>query len=102
MNLVYKIFGFLLPAINTIVGRVLFALGFGYVQFVGLNLLIESTMQKITQNITSFSSSNIGTILAWAGFFKIDIHLTIIISAIGVKVLLNSFNSNTITKLVQR
>lgn len=39
---------------------------------------------------------------AWAGFFRIDVHLSIIISAVGVKVLLSALTGDKVRRLVQR
>ncbi len=84
----------LLPYINTIAGRVLVALGFGYAEYQGLDLLITSAKASIESSWASFASGSTAQMLAWAGFFRLDVHLSILLSAIGVKVLLNSLTGS--------
>ena len=101
MGLLLKFVGWCLPFINSIVGRIMLALGFGFVEFTGINLLIDSIMQQVNSSMGDFASSE-GSLIAWAGLFKIDIHVSIVISAIGAKVLLNSLSGSKIRKIVSQ
>jgi hypothetical protein len=91
--------GGLLQLVSSFVGRVIVALGFGYVEYTGVNLLIDSVKADATSLISSFGASSLAE---WAGFFRIDIHISIIISAIGVKVMLNALGGDKIRRLVQK
>lgn len=97
-----SIVGFLIPFAASFVGRILLALGFGFVEFVGVSALIDHTVQLINQSLSDFAGSNIGNIIEWAGFMRIDVHFSIALSAIGVKVLLNSLGGPTVRRLVQK
>lgn len=89
----------LLRIVGSIVGRVLLALGFGFVEYTGISLLIESAKQSAGSLIGSVGTSAIAD---WAGFFRIDQHVSIVISAIGVKVMLNALGGASAKRLVQR
>lgn len=89
----------LLQLVGSAVGRAVVALGFGYVEFLGISALIDGVKNQASSLISGFAASNL---LAWAGFFRIDIHISIIISAIGVKVLLNSLGGTSVRRLVQK
>ena len=91
--------GGLLQLVGSFVSRVIVALGFGYVEYTGVNLLIDSVKSDAQSLISSFGASSLSE---WAGFFRIDIHVSIIISAIGVKVMLNALGGDKIRRLVQK
>jgi hypothetical protein len=91
--------GGLLQIVGSVVGRVLLALGFGFVEYVGINLLIESAKASATSLLGGVGGSIIGE---WAGFFLIDQHVSIILSAIGVKVMLNALGGASVKRLVQK
>lgn len=96
---VSMILGGLLQIVGSLVGRVLLALGFGFVEYTGINLLLDNVKQQASGLIGAVG----GSVLAeWAGFFRIDVHLSIILSAIGVKVLLNSLGGDKVRRLVQK
>lgn len=91
--------GGLLQLVGSFVGRVIVALGFGYVEYTGISMLIDSVKDDATSLISSVGASSLAE---WAGFFRIDVHLSIVISAIGVKVLLNSLGGDKVRRLVQK
>lgn len=91
--------GGLLQVVSTFVGRVLVALGFGFVEYVGITTLVDSVKTQATSLIGAVGASSLAD---WAGFFKIDIHISIIISAIGVKILLNALAGDKVRRLVQK
>lgn len=91
--------GGLLQIVGSVVGRVIVALGFGYVEYTGLNLLIDSVKADATAALSAVGASSLAD---WAGFFRLDVHISIIISAIGVKVLLNSLGGDKVRRLVQK
>ncbi|WP_404302694.1 DUF2523 domain-containing protein [Alicycliphilus denitrificans] len=89
----------LLQLVSSFVGRVLVALGFGYVEYVGISTLVDTVKTQATGLLSSVGASSLAE---WAGFFRIDQHISIVISAIGVKVLLNSLGGDKVRRLVQK
>lgn len=89
----------LIQVAGSLVGRVLLALGFGFVEYVGFSALIDNIKSQASSLIGAVGSSELA---AWAGFFRIDVHLSIILSAIGVKVMLNALGGDKIRRLVQK
>lgn len=97
--IISMLLGGLLELAASFVGRVLLALGMGYVEYVGISTMIDTVISQATSYMTNLSGSSL---VAWAGFFRIDVHISIIISAIGVKVLLNALSGDKVKKLVQK
>lgn len=91
--------GGLLQLVGSFVGRVVVALGFGYVEYTGISLLVDSVKTQATSLISQVGASSLAE---WAGFFRIDVHLSIVLSAIGVKVLLNALGGDKVRRLVQK
>lgn len=91
--------GGLLQIASSFVGRVLIALGFGFVEYIGITALVDSVKSQATSLIGSVGASSLA---GWAGFFRIDVHISIIISAIGVKLVLNALTGDKVRKLVQK
>lgn len=97
--IVSVLLGGLLRLVSSFVGRVLVALGFGFVEYTGISALVDSVKAQATGLLSSVGASSLAE---WAGFFRIDQHLSIVISAIGVKVLLNALGGDKVRRLVQR
>lgn len=97
--IVSMVLGGLLQLVGSFVGRVVLALGFGFVEFVGISALVDSVKNQATGLISAVGASSLAE---WAGFFRIDVHLSIILSAIGVKVLLNSLGGDKVRRMVQK
>lgn len=102
MPLLLSIVGFLLPFMGSIMGRALLALGFGFVEYVGISSLVNYAVTFVNQSIGNFSSSAVGSMLQWAGFLQIDVHFSILLSAIGVKVAFNALGGSSVRRLVQK
>lgn len=84
--LVASIIGALVQAAGSLVGRVMIALGLGFASYVGFNALVGTITGQITGLISDFGSSDL---VGWAGFFQIDKHFSMVLSAITVKITLN-------------
>lgn len=97
--IISMLLGGLLQIAASLVGRVLIALGFGFVEYVGISALVDSAKASAAGLLGAVGSSSLAE---WAGFFRIDVHLSIVLSAIGVKVLLNALGGDKVRKLVQR
>lgn len=91
--------GGLLRVAGSLVGRVLLSLGFGFVEYTGVSYLID---QAKTSALSMVSSVGTSMLAEWAGFLRLDQHISIVISAIGVKVLLNSLGGDKMRRLVQK
>ncbi len=97
--IVSVVLGGLLQIVGSLVGRVLLALGLGFVEYTGINMLIESAKSSALSLIGGVGSS---VIADWAGFLMIDQHVSIILSAIGAKVALNALGGASVKRLVHK
>lgn len=102
MPLLLSIVGFLIPFASSFIGRALLALGFGFVEFAGISTLVSSVVSQVNQSLGDFAGSGVGNMIQWAGFMKLDVHFSILLSAIGVKVALNVLGGSTVRRLVQK
>ena len=98
-GIISVLLGGLIQIVGSLVGRVIVALGFGFVEYVGVSALIDQIKLDAQGYINTVGASSLA---AWAGFFRIDVHLSIIISAVGVKVLLSALTGDKVRRLVQR
>ena len=57
----------LLQITASVVGRVIVALGFGFVEYVGISALVDSVKSQATGLIQGFGASSLAE---WAGFFR--------------------------------
>lgn len=89
----------LLRVVGSMVGRVLLALGLGAVEYMGISALIESALTSATSLLGGIATSELAE---WAGFFRIDQHISIILSAIGVKVLLSALGGASVKRWVHK
>jgi len=96
------IIGGLLELMGSLVGRALLALGFGFVEYAGISTLVDQVKGSLTTAMDSFAGSGFGSIVEWAGFFRIDVHFSVLLSAIGVKVLFSGLGSTRVRRLVQK
>ena len=84
--IIAQLLGGLIAAAGSLVGRVLISLGFGFASYAGYDALISTMKNKIMSLVDGFNSP---ALIEWAGFLQIDRHISLILSAITVKVLLN-------------
>ena len=89
----------LLQIAASLAGRLMLALGFGFVEFAGISALISSARDYANSAFDALAGS---MLFEWAGFFKLDVHLSIILSAIGVKVALNALGGDRVRKIVSK
>lgn len=97
--IISQLLGALLMAATSLVGRVLIAIGFGFVEYVGLQAMVDATVAQVRG---LFTGSNFGDFMAWVGFLRLDVHVTIIISAIGAKMLLNAMTGGSFKRMVMK
>lgn len=89
----------LLRIVGSMVGRVLLALGLGAVEYMGISALIDSAVASASSLLGIVGTS---ALAEWAGFFRIDQHISIILSAIGVKVLISALGGASVKRWVHK
>lgn len=90
----------LISIASTLAGRVLLALGFGFVEYAGISTLANTVMTQATAQMGALNEFPL--MLAWAGFLRIDVHIGLVISAIGVKMMFNALAGPTVRRIVQK
>lgn len=97
--IISTLLGGLIQIAGSLLGRVLLGLGLGFVEYQGINLLIDSAKNSALGMFGSVGGSIIGE---WAGFFLLDQHVSIILSAIGVKVVLHGLGGASVKRLAYK
>lgn len=87
----------LIEIAGSLLGRVLLGLGLGFVEYMGLQTLFNTLKQQATVLVASFGG--FPEMLAWAGFLRIDVHISIIISAVSIKMVLSGLMSDKVRRL---
>ena len=88
--------GGLVQAASSIVGRVLIALGIGYVSYTGINALLT----LIKSQVVSYLVGAPGTVVSIMGLLKIDVAVSIIFSALAARLVLQGLTSDKVTRMV--
>lgn len=89
--------GGLVQAAGTLVGRVLLSLGFGYVAYTGLSASLDFVKAQIASSFTGFAAQS----LAVLSSLNAGAGCSVLISALGVRLLLDGLSSGgAIKKLV--
>lgn len=82
--------------VGSLVGRVLIALGIGYVSFTGLTGFVGSIKDLVLQNLYSLPPEFVQVM----SLVKLDTCISILFSCISVRLVLEGLSSDTITKMV--
>ena len=98
--IVSLLLGGLIQIAGSVLGRVLVGMALGFVEFIGLQTLFSSVKDQAQSLVSGFTGSSL--MLAWAGFFQVDVHISIAISAVSMRMLLNGLNSDSVKKLVSK
>lgn len=80
--------GALIEFASSLVGKLLIVLGLGFIEYQGVNYLLQQALIYANGGAASLGSSSLAQ---WAGFLKIDVHISIALSAITAKIALNSW-----------
>lgn len=88
--------GGLIQAAGTLVGRVLISLGFGYVTFTGLDASLEWVKSQIAASMGGLPAQALA-VLSGAG---VGAAVSIVVSAVAARMLLDGLTSGTMKKLV--
>jgi hypothetical protein len=98
MPLLYALLGALIQGAGSLVGRVLISLGIGYVTFTGLD---TSLGWLKTQIAGSFAGLDAQT-LAVLSSLRLGSGLSVLLSALSARMVLNGLTGGTIRKMVQK
>jgi hypothetical protein len=91
-----SLLGGLVSAAGSIGGRVLLAMGFGYVAFTG----ISTGLDALKASVQSYLSGAPADVVGIMSTLKVDVSVSIIFSAIAARLLLNGLVSGTIKRMV--
>lgn len=88
--------GGLVQSASSIAGRVLIALGIGYVSYTGITALLDWIKAQVVAYLVGAPS----TIVSIMGLLKIDVAVSIIFSALAARLVLQGLTSDKITRMV--
>jgi len=88
--------GALIQAAGTLVGRVLLSLGFGYVTFTGLDASLDFVKNMIVSHMGSLPAQAVAVL----GAASLGSVLSIVLSALAARMLLDGLTGGAIKKLV--
>jgi hypothetical protein len=88
--------GGLVQAASSIAGRVLIALGVGYVSYTGITALLDWIKAQVVSHLVGAPA----TIVAIMGLLKIDVAVSIIFSALAARLVLQGLTSDKLTRMV--
>lgn len=77
--------GGLADSMGSFVGRALIGLGLGFATYLGFDALVSSILSQIESLMTGFAGSSLA---AWGGFFQIDKHVSMVLSAVSTKIMM--------------
>lgn len=98
MNLIASLIGGLLSMCGPMIGRVLLALGMGYVSYKGFDTSITWLLNSIKSSISSMPAE----IISFLGWLWLDKAISMIFSAYAAASLVKLAGSASVTKLVSK
>lgn len=90
--------GALASAAGHLVGRVLIALGIGFVSYQGIDTALAFVKTQMLAQVSGLPAS----MLALLGVMKIGIVMSILLSALTARMTLNGLQSGAVKKMVQK
>jgi NO-binding membrane sensor protein with MHYT domain len=88
--------GGLIQAAGSLVGRILIALGIGFVTYSGMNASLD-----VFRDYFSGALGDMGSVAAGvAGTLKLDVAFAIIVSAVTARLAINGLTSDTVKRMV--
>lgn len=88
--------GGLIQAAGSLVGRVLIALGVGFVTYTG----IQATLTSMQGYVQGWLQAMPADVLGILGLMKIDVAVSIMFSAVAARLVLKGITSDTIKRMV--
>lgn len=94
--LVSALIGGLIQALGTIVGRILISLGIGFAVYSGISTTLDYVKSTITSNLSGLPAD----VVAIASVTQIDTAVSIIFSAIVVRLTIQGLTSGSMRRMV--
>lgn len=88
--------GGLVSACGTLVGRVLVSLGFGYLAFTGVDTSIAWVRAEFLAGVSGLPAAAVGLM----GVLKVGTCVSMLISAVSMRLLMQGLTSGTIKRMV--
>lgn len=95
-QLAFAILGALIQGAGTLVGRVLLSLGIGYVTYTGLDTSLDWLKVQIQTSFNALPPEAIQILSA----LKVGAGISVLISALSARLVLNGLTSGSIKKMV--
>lgn len=90
--------GALVSGASTLVGKVLLALGIGYASYTALNTVFDQLKGYVLSGLGSLS----GTALQIAGLMQIDTAISMVLSAVAARMVLNGIQGGTLKRFINK
>jgi hypothetical protein len=92
------LWGFFISIIPTVVGRVLLSLGFGYVAYSGIDLLMTGAKTALLSRITGSGA----IVVQLAGVLQVGTCINILASAVAARLVVAGITNGVLTKMVSK
>jgi hypothetical protein len=93
-----SLLGGLVQAAGSIAGRVMLALGFGFITYQGLDVLLGWIQTQVFSQLANLPP----TVIQLLGILQVGTAINIVFSAIAARLLLNGLTSGTIKRMVAK
>ena len=90
--------GYLVDAMSTFVGRILISLGIGYASYTGFDTLIAGVASDVLAKIDALGPN----VRQFIGILQVGTCVSIIMSALTIKLTLMGLKSNVLTRFVMQ
>jgi len=74
------------------IGKILALIGFGFVTYLGVKPLYDTIIGRI-RGMMAVSSPEAIPIIEWLGVLRFDVMISIVISAVGIKLVMRGLNA---------
>ncbi|MHA6915882.1 DUF2523 domain-containing protein [Ralstonia pseudosolanacearum] len=95
------IVGFLAQACVSLVGRVLVALGIGFVMFTGVDAMMTGIKTLFMQNVNGIGSFPV-SVVGILGVLKVGTSMNMILTTLGVRASLAGLSGGSVRKMIQK
>lgn len=92
------LWGALISMVGTLVGRVLVSLGIGYVSYTGLDILTTFAKNQFLAGMSGLPAQAVGL----ASTLKIGVCVSMLLSALVARLVLQGMTGGTLTKMVTK
>ena len=74
------------------IGKILALIGFGFITYIGVKPLYDNVMNRI-RGMMRVSSPDALPLIEWLGVLRVDIMISILISAIGIRMIMQGLTA---------